>query len=384
MKRLIGLLALAAMAAAPLAGTERAAGNIEDLPTIAEAVNDALELQKTGATVPWTNAATGNGGTITVKRTFFRGGTPCRDYERTVVRNSIVRERVTGTGCRNDDGVWSLQEGGQGTTIVPVSSPATTPAPSLPVVQVGGAEHVAVWAYQTPLGLERDDLHIREAVYSQELLETVPTGALHVRLLDDGQIRLGSESQVRLDEFVYDPGSGSGKVTASIGRGVARFITGKVKGDNYKVRSPTALIGARGTDFVVAVAPNGATIVHVNDGSVFVEPLGGAEPRALNRGQTMGIDPTGRSTTTDLPPPRDPGIGEPTGGYRTNVPTRTAGPGPDPAAVGALLGIGLGIMAIHGAASGGGHGEPSEPPAGYPPRNTVVPPSNVYTHGHKD
>ena len=33
---------------------------------------------------------------------------------------------------------------------------------------------------------------------------------------------------------------------------------------------------------------------------------------------------------------------------------------------------------------GGSHGEPSEPPAGYPPRNTVAPPSNVYTHGHKD
>ena len=366
-----------------LAGGALAADDIDDLPTIAEAVNDALEFQKTGATVPWSNAATGNAGTITVTRTFFRGGTPCRDYERRVLRNSIPVESVTGTGCRNNDGIWSLQEGGSGTAIVPASLPAGPV--TAPPVQVGGAEQVVVWAYQTPPGLERDDLHVRESVYSRELLETVPKGALHIRLLDNGQIRMGSDSQVRLDEFVYDPASGAGKVTASIGKGVSRFITGKIKGDDFQVRSPTALIGARGTDFVVAVAPNGATIVHVNEGSIFVEPLGGAPPRALNRGQTMGIDPTGRNTTTDLPPPRDPGIGEPPGGYPTREPTRTAATGPDPAAVGALLGIGLGIMAIHGATSGSHH-EPRREPRHEPNRTPTTGASgpSVYTHGHKD
>lgn len=370
MKRCLSLLALLGALAAPAAGGARAAGDIDDLPTIAEAVNDALEYQKTGATVPWTNAATGNAGTITVTRTFFRGGTPCRDYKRTVVRNSIVRESVSGTGCRNNDGIWSLQEGGPGAMVVPASAPAPAAAPP---VQVGGAEQVVVWAYQTPPGLERDDLHVREAVFSQELLETVPKGALHVRLLDTGQIRLGADSQVRLDEFVYDPASGSGKITASIGKGVCRFITGRVKGDDFKVRSPTALIGARGTDFVVAVAANGATIVHVNEGSVFVEPLGGAEPRALNRGQTMGIDPTGGSTTTDLPPPRDPGIGELTAVYPTREPSATNA---DPsAALGTMLGIGLGVMVLHGATGGWGHHEPER---------THTPPSSTYTHGHKD
>ena len=374
MKRSLILIAVMAFLAGLGPSGALAADDFDDLPTIAEAVNDALEFQKTGATVPWSSATTGNNGTITVKRTFFRGGTPCREYERTVVKAGVLTDTVSGTGCRNNDGIWSLDEGGGAASIVPASLPAPTTAPP---VQVGGAEKVIVWAYQTPQGLERDDLYVRETVYSQELLETVQKGALHVRLLDTGLIRLGSESQVRLDEFVYDPASGAGKVTASIGRGVARFITGKVKGDNFKVRSPTALIGARGTDFVVAVAANGATIVHVNEGSVFVEPLGGAPPRALNRGQTMGIDPTGRSTTTDVPPPRDNGIGEPTGGYPTREPTRTAGSGPDPGLLPALIGIGIGAAVIHGATSGGGGSGHREPERTYTPGNN-------YTHGHKD
>lgn len=47
-----------------------------------------------------------------------------------------------------------------------------------------------------------------------------------------------------------------------------RFITGKLGGPGFKVRTPTAVIGVRGTDFVVLVAEDGATQVAVLDGEV--------------------------------------------------------------------------------------------------------------------
>ena len=309
------------------AGGLRAAGVFEDQPTIAEAVNAALEYQKTGATVPWQSAKTGNAGTITVLRTFFRGGTPCREYRRTLEQGGAVKESVDGIGCRANTGVWILEEGNR-----PVSGsqqaaraqsesnaqPALTPVTLPPIraqrVHAGGTFYINVWAYRTPPGRSRGDLFIREDVFSQEILETYPKdGALHVDLLDGGKLRLGANSQVRLDEFVFNPSSGTGKVTASIGRGVARFITGKVKGDNFQVRSPTALIGARGTDFVVGVAPSGATVVSVISGSVEVTPLGGAPPQLLNAGQTLGVNPGGTSTTTAVSRPFDPGLEEASG-----------------------------------------------------------------------
>ena len=296
------------------AAQARAADDSRDLPIIAEAVNAALEYQKTGATVPWSSAKTGNAGTITVLRTFFRGGTPCREYRRTLEQNGAVRDSVTGIGCRANNGVWTLQEGNQATaTANPAPAPTRVALPpvSRQRVQAGETYYINVWAYRTPPGRSRGNLYIRDDVFSQELLETFPKdGALHVDLLDGGKLRLGANSQVKLDEFVFDPASGAGKVTATIGRGVARFITGKVKGDNFQVRTPTALIGARGTDFVVGVAPSGATVVHVNQGSVEVTPLGGAPPQLLNAGQTLGINPTGTGTTTAVSRPFDSGLEE--------------------------------------------------------------------------
>ena len=326
---------IALLAALPLvvAGSARAEDDFRDMPIIAEAVNAALEYQKTGTTVPWASAKTGNAGNITVLRTFFRGGTPCREYQRTLEKDGAVTDTVKGVGCRANNGVWNLQEGnkpptqaaGQPTTQQARLTPVTLPPVRSERMLAGDTYYINVWAYRTPPGRGRGDLFVRDDVYSQEVLETYPKeGALHVDLLDGGKLRLGSNSAVRLDEFVFDPSTGAGKVTASIGRGVARFITGKVKGNNFQVRSPTALIGARGTDFVVGVAASGATVVHVIEGSVEVTPLGGAPPQLLNAGQTLGVNPGGTSTTTAVSRPSDPGLEEASGGFFR---TRSSTPG---------------------------------------------------------
>ncbi len=322
--------ALLIVAALPARGADDA----RDLPIIAEAVNAALEYQKTGATVPWNSAQSGNKGSITVLRTFFRGGTPCREYERTLEQGGRVVVTVKGTGCRNNSGIWNLQEGNQPAASAAASGgapqqanlrPVVLPPTSTARVRAGDTYYVNVWAYRTPPGRSRGDLFVRDDVYSQEVLETFPKdGALHVDLLDGGKVRLGANAAVRLDEFVFDPSTGAGKVTASIGRGVARFITGRVKGDDFQVRSPTALIGARGTDFVVGVAATGATVVHVIEGSVEVTPLGGAPPQIVNAGQSLGVNPGGTGTTTAVSRPFDPGIEEASGG---SFRTRSATPG---------------------------------------------------------
>lgn len=74
-------------------------------------INQALESQRTGVEVPWTNPATGSSGTIVVERTFYRDPrTPCRDYRRTVERGGGAPVQIEGTGCRIGSGRWSLDE----------------------------------------------------------------------------------------------------------------------------------------------------------------------------------------------------------------------------------------------------------------------------------
>ena len=47
-----------------------------------------------------------------------------------------------------------------------------------------------------------------------------------------------------------------------------RFVSGRMASQSYKVRTPTATLGVRGTDFVVAVAEDGSTTVSVISGEV--------------------------------------------------------------------------------------------------------------------
>ncbi|MGH9204736.1 MAG: hypothetical protein ACRD2A_26205, partial [Vicinamibacterales bacterium] len=76
-------------------------------------------------------------------------------------------------------------------------------------IAAGDVAAVRVWAYGTPFdGSGKRDLLLSDPVYVRERLETVPDGALHVRLSDDTMLRLGSASIVVLDEFIYRPDAG--------------------------------------------------------------------------------------------------------------------------------------------------------------------------------
>ena len=79
---------------------------------------------------------------------------------------------------------------------------------------------------------------------------------MQVMLLDETVFSIGPNSEIAIDEFVYDPSTESGKVTASVAKGVFRFITGKIarkRPEDMTVRLPTATIGIRGTIVAGAV-----------------------------------------------------------------------------------------------------------------------------------
>jgi 17 kDa outer membrane surface antigen len=74
-------------------------------------ISEALETQRSGVELPWTNPATGGSGIIVVERTFYRDPrTPCRDYRRTLERGGRPTVTIEGTGCRTGSGRWSLDE----------------------------------------------------------------------------------------------------------------------------------------------------------------------------------------------------------------------------------------------------------------------------------
>lgn len=93
------------------AGSVCASEDVRDSPVVTALVKQALEFERSGTDVPWSNPETGNGGVIRVERTYFlNADTPCRDYIRTSERQGGDRTVTKGTGCRMEDGRWLLDE----------------------------------------------------------------------------------------------------------------------------------------------------------------------------------------------------------------------------------------------------------------------------------
>lgn len=66
---------------------------------------NTLERNPTGQTTSWQNPDTGNAYSVTPTRTYDRNSGPCRDYT-TEAWIDGQRETVTGTACRQPNGVW--------------------------------------------------------------------------------------------------------------------------------------------------------------------------------------------------------------------------------------------------------------------------------------
>jgi hypothetical protein len=102
-------------------------------------------------------------------------------------------------------------------------------------------------------------------------------GHVHVRMSDGGLVALRPNSTLEIQVFDYDAARpGAGKVRYELKEGVARSVTGRIGEANkqsFRLNTPIAAIGVRGTDFVTQHDAD-ATRVAVKSGAVVVGSLG--------------------------------------------------------------------------------------------------------------
>ncbi len=91
-----------------------------------------------------------------------------------------------------------------------------------------------------------------------------------ILFLDQTVLTLGEETELTIDEFVYDPNSQDGSFVSTIKTGTVKFITGQISKknpDNLEVKVPAGTLGARGTEFVVlSESNNESTVVLLGPG----------------------------------------------------------------------------------------------------------------------
>lgn len=89
-----------------------------------------------------------------------------------------------------------------------------------------------------------------------DTLVTSKGGRVGVTFNDNTRFAAGPNSRVSIPEFEFDDTTHQGQFTANVDKGAVAIISGLIahsKKDAMKVRTPSALLGVRGTRFVVEV-----------------------------------------------------------------------------------------------------------------------------------
>ena len=89
-------------------------------------------------------------------------------------------------------------------------------------------------------------------------------GRMAITFLDDSTVKLTEHSELLIDEYIYDPNPSKSKMALTFGLGTARFITGnlnRIDKQNIKLKTPTANIAIRGTDFTATVDELGRSLI---------------------------------------------------------------------------------------------------------------------------
>jgi hypothetical protein len=101
-------------------------------------------------------------------------------------------------------------------------------------------------------------------IFMRDGIDTAAQSMTQLLLLDESTFTLGPQSEVVIDDFVYDPSAAGGVLTASAVKGTFRFISGQigaVRTPNISIKTPSAVIGVRGTILLTDIVRDAAGAV---------------------------------------------------------------------------------------------------------------------------
>jgi hypothetical protein len=121
--------------------------------------------------------------------------------------------------------------------------------------------------------------------------DTISTAKAKAELTfeDKTTVKLTEHSKMIIDDFVYDPKKGSGKLAINMALGTARYASGQIAKNNPQqvaIKTPTASIAVRGTDFSMTVDELGRSLIMLLPSC---DPKGGCVTGAIEVSNLSGV-----------------------------------------------------------------------------------------------
>lgn len=120
-----------------------------------------------------------------------------------------------------------------------------------------------------------NDVKLASPVFMNDRIKTKSDSEASFTFDDKSSLTLGENSNVSIKKHIYDPDKDLRQTVVNVALGTVRFVVtkGKAKGSSFKVVTPTAVAGVRGTEFIVTVDKVGKTSFIGISGSIETAPL---------------------------------------------------------------------------------------------------------------
>jgi hypothetical protein len=91
---------------------------------------------------------------------------------------------------------------------------------------------------------------------SADVIKTGSDGSVGITMSDNSLLSAGPNSVLSLDKYAFDTTTNQGQFDSSLRKGSLSVVSGRIakqSPDAMTVRTPTAILGVRGTEFAVSV-----------------------------------------------------------------------------------------------------------------------------------
>lgn len=95
---------------------------------------------------------------------------------------------------------------------------------------------------------------VGDHVFQSDVVITAPGASVGITFIDNSMMSLGPDSRLVLDNFKFDTTTHEGEFDSSLQKGTLAVKSGQIvkqTPEAMKIKTPAALLGVRGTEFVV-------------------------------------------------------------------------------------------------------------------------------------
>jgi len=162
--------------------------------------------------------------------------------------------------------------------------------------EIGTATAVNPSSQATPPGGATGELRVGARIVHKERIQTTPSGTAQLLFLDKSTLSIAPNTDIVIDDYVYNPNERSGNMAASLAKGTLRFVGGELSHSGQAtITTPVAVIGIRGGTHNISydgaglrvIALYGTAIIKYNGGTIILSRSGFAVT-ITNNGTVIG------------------------------------------------------------------------------------------------